>query len=156
MNHEDYMRLAIESARSVASVPFGAVIVRPATGECLATGANRSAENPILHGEIDAIMRCAAAHPNVDWTNLALYTTAEPCPMCQSAIAWAGIPAVYYGTSIRYLQGRGWNQIDIRADEVARRTPFRRISVIGGILESECNALFAAARAGRSGALPGL
>lgn len=54
MNHEDYMRLAIESARTVASVPFGAVIVRPATGECLATGANRSAENPIFHGEIFA------------------------------------------------------------------------------------------------------
>ena len=69
-------------------------------------------------------------------------------------IAWAGISAVYYGTSIRHLQDRGWNQIDIRADEVARRTPFRRISVVGGILESECDALFAAARAGRNDTSP--
>ena len=145
MNHEHYMRLAIESARTVPSVPFGAVIVRRGTGECLAIGANRSAENPIFHGEIDAIIRCAAAHANVDWTDLALYTTAEPCPMCQSAIAWAGISAVFYGTSIRYLQHLGWKQIDIRAEEVARRTPFRSISIVGGILESECNALFAAA-----------
>ncbi len=66
------MRLAIASARTVASVPFGAVIVRPETGKCIAMGVNRSAENPILHGEIDAIMRCAAAHPNVDWTDLTL------------------------------------------------------------------------------------
>jgi tRNA(Arg) A34 adenosine deaminase TadA len=64
--------------------------------------------------------------------------------MCQSAIEWAGISTVYYGTSIPYLQSRGWRQIDIRAGEVARRTPFRQTRVIGGILEFECNALFEA------------
>ncbi len=149
MNHEDYMRLAIAAAHTVPMAPFGAVIVRPATGECVARGANRARENPIYHGEIDAIVRCAIACPDVDWTALALYSTAEPCPMCQSAVAWAGIAAVYYGTSIRHLQHTGWHQIDIRAEEVARRTPFRRISVVGGILESECNALFEAAAAER-------
>ena len=40
----------------------------------------------------------------------------------------------------------GWRQIDIRAEEVARRTPFRNTRVIGGILEQECNALFEAAQ----------
>ena len=39
-------------------------------------------------------------------------------------------------------------QIDIRAEEVAKRTPFRKCAIIGGILENECNALFRAA-AGR-------
>jgi tRNA(Arg) A34 adenosine deaminase TadA len=139
------MRLAIEAARSVPSRPFGAVIVRSARGECVAVGANRSDENPLLHGEIDAINRCAAAHPGIDWSELVLYTTAEPCAMCLSAIAWAGIPVVYYGTSIPYLQRMGWKQIDMRAEEIARRTPFRAISVVGGILESDCNALFEAA-----------
>ncbi|HBP88402.1 MAG TPA: nucleoside deaminase, partial [Nitrospiraceae bacterium] len=33
-----------------------------------------------------------------------------------------------------------------RAEEVARRTPFRNTKVIGGILERECNALFEAAQ----------
>ncbi len=149
MDHEYYMRLAIRAARGVPAAPFGAVIVRAATGECVASGANRASENPVYHGEIDAINRCSAAHPGIDWTELALYTTAEPCPMCQSAIAWAGISSVYYGTSIPHLQKAGWNQIDIRAVEVARRTPFRRLRVVGGILESECNALFAAAAAVR-------
>ncbi len=149
MDHEYYMRLAIRAARGVPAAPFGAVIVRAATGECVASGANRASENPVYHGEIDAINRCSAAHPGIDWTELALYTTAEPCPMCQSAIAWAGISSVYYGTSIPHLQKAGWNQIDIRALEVARRTPFRHLRVVGGILESECNALFAAAAAAR-------
>lgn len=147
-HHEDYMRRAIAMAQKVPELPFGAVIVRRTTGEIIAEGFNRSAESPTFHGEIDAINRCAAAHRSVNWADLDLYTTAEPCPMCQSAIEWAGIANVYYGTSIPYLQSRGWWQINIRAEEVARRTPFRQTKVVGGILEAECNALFEAAPRG--------
>ncbi len=145
MTHEDFMRLAIDAASTAPKRPFGTVIVRPATGDCIAVGVNRSGENPILHGEIDAMNRCAAAHPGIDWAELALYTTTEPCPMCQSAIVWAGISVVYYGSSIPYLQSIGWKQIDIRAKEVVRRAPFRSVHVVGGILETDCNALFEAA-----------
>jgi len=70
--------------------------------------------------------------------------------MCQGAIEWAGIPTVYYGTSIPYLKASGWWQIDIRAEEVGRRTPFRHTRIVGGILERECNALFDAAPKGDS------
>ena len=147
-SHEDSMRRAIALAKQVPRLPFGAVIVQRATGEIVAEGFNRSSESPTFHGEIDAINRCAAAHRSIDWTEVDLYTTAEPCPMCQSAIEWAGIATVYYGTSIPYLKDRGWWQIDIRAEEVARRTPFRQTKIVGGILESECNPLFDAAPKG--------
>ncbi|MBA3967812.1 MAG: nucleoside deaminase [Nitrospirales bacterium] len=142
MNPDDNMRLAIVMAQKVPQYPFGAVIVRRSTGKVLAQGYNRSSHNPTFHGEIDVINRCAAAHARVDWTALDLYTTAEPCPICQSAIEWAGIATVYFGTSIPFLQQHGWREIDIRAEEVSRRTPFRQTKVIGGILERECNALF--------------
>jgi tRNA(Arg) A34 adenosine deaminase TadA len=145
MSHEDYMRHAITMAQEVPEYPFGAVIVRQSTGEIMAKGYNRSSNNPTFHGEMDAINHCATTHPQLDWTELDLYTTAEPCPMCQSAIVWAGIANVYFGTSIPFLQSHGWKQIDIRAEEVSRRTPFRQTKVIGGILENECNALFEAA-----------
>ncbi len=114
----------------------------------MAEGWNRSAQNPTWHGEIDAINQCAAKHPAIEWTKLILYTTAEPCPMCQSAVAWAGISMVVFGSSIPYLESLHWSQINIRAEEIARRTPFRKCAIIGGILETECNALFRAA-AGR-------
>jgi len=55
---------------------------------------------------------------------------------------------VVFGSSIPYLKSLHWSQIDIRAEEVAKRTPFRKCAIIGGILENECNALFRAA-AGR-------
>jgi len=144
LDHQRYMRLAIAQAQKVPELPFGAVIVDSPTGAVLAEGHNRSKENPTFHGEMDVINRLAADQPKVDWDSLVLYTTAEPCPMCQSAIEWAGIPWVVYGSSIPFLQGLGWWQIDIRADEVARRTPFRRTAVLGGVLAKECNALFEA------------
>lgn len=66
--------------------------------------------------------------------------------MCMGAVFWSGLTTVVYGTSIRFLQAHGWRQIDILADEVARRTPGWTCEIVGGVLERECNALFEAAR----------
>jgi tRNA(adenine34) deaminase len=142
MSHEDFMRRAIALALEVPEFPFGTVIVKRATGEIVAEGFNQSALNPIFHGEIVAINRCAELHHPEDWSKFDLYSTAEPCPMCQSAIEWAGIARVYYGTSIPYLQKHNWWQINIRASEVIFQTPFRKSRIVGGILEAECNDLF--------------
>lgn len=144
IDHSRFMRLAINQAKKVPHLPFGAVIVRASTGEVLADGYNQSLKDPTFHGEMVAINRCAAKHLFLDWGPLVLYTTAEPCPMCQSAIAWAGIGAVVYGSSIPFLKQLGWWQIDIRAEEVIRRTPFRQCALMGGVLEQECNELFLA------------
>lgn len=149
MSHEDFMRRAIELALNEPQFPFGAIIVKRATGEIMAEGFNQSARNPTLHGEMEAINRCAELHRGADWNAFDLYTTAEPCPMCQSAIIWAGIANVYYGTSIPYLKEHSWQQIDIRAFEVIKQTHFRKTTLVGGVLEAECNALFDNAPIGR-------
>lgn len=65
--------------------------------------------------------------------------------MCMSAALWAGIGVVVYGTSVTYLQKLKWSQIDIQAEEVRKRTPFRNCVLIGGVLQAECNRLFDAA-----------
>jgi len=140
--HERRMRLAIAAAAHNKRAPFGAVVVDNESGEVFAEGWNKSRENPTWHGEIDAINRCAAAHPGIDWKKLALYTSAEPCPMCQSAIIWSGMKLMVYGTSIPTLVKLGWGQIDIRATEVSAKAAFNRCAVIGGVLEKECDALF--------------
>lgn len=144
-NHEHYMRLAIELAFKVPDLPFASVIVDQDSGEVVAEGWNKSSVNPTWHGEIDAINRMIEAACDWKRRSLALYTTAEPCPMCQGAIHWTGIERVVFGSSIRFLQSLGWKQIDIPAQEVAQRTPFSKSTVMGGILEDECNALFKAA-----------
>jgi tRNA(adenine34) deaminase len=141
---ESHMRTAIRLAGNNPKYPFAALLVdeeKRFVGE----GWNRSVHNPTWHGEMDAINKCAAAHPKIDWTRLTLYTTAEPCAMCQGAVAWAGIKRVVFGSSIPFLKSLDWWAIDIRAEEVARLAAFRKCTVVGGVLEEECNKLFRAA-----------
>ena len=141
---ESYMRRAIRLAGNNRKYPFAAVLVdeeKRVVGE----GWNRSVHNPTWHGEMDAINKCAAAHPKIDWTRLTLYTTAEPCAMCQGAVAWAGIKRVVFGSSIPFLKSVNVWAIDIRAEELARLAAFRKCTVVGGVLEEECNKLFRAA-----------
>ena len=136
------MRRAVRIARGNPEAPFGAVIVDRQTGEVLAEGLNRAETNPVWHGEIGAIINCAEAHPDVDWTRLALYTTAEPCPMCATAVLWAGISHLVYGTSKETLEGMGFPRLDISIDEIARRASFDLPEITVGVLEEECDALY--------------
>jgi tRNA(Arg) A34 adenosine deaminase TadA len=69
--------------------------------------------------------------------------------MCQGAILWADIETVVFGTSILSLQKLGWRQIEILAEEVIRRSPAWKCTIIGGVLEQECDALFALAKSRR-------
>ncbi len=145
LDHEWYMQRAIQLTTNVPDLPFGAVIVNRDSGKIVAEGWNKTSINPTWHGEIDAINSLAHSNPCFVGKPLVLYTTAEPCPMCQGAILWSGIETVVFGTSIRFLQKNGWHQIDILAEEVIQRSPFWRCKLIGGMLEGECNALFVAA-----------
>ncbi|MCH5373248.1 MAG: nucleoside deaminase [Planctomycetes bacterium] len=139
------MRRAIEVARGNPVCPFGAVLVDADTLEVVCQGLNRTQASPVRHGEIEAIERCATERPGVEWSKLWLYTTAEPCCMCQGAILWAGIRRVIFGTSIETLRKLGWKQIEIPAAEVVRRTPEAQCELISAVLERECDDLFRAA-----------
>lgn len=148
-DHKLYMQRAIELAANVPDFPFGALIVDRDHGKILAEGWNKSSINPTFHAEIDAINQLVLSSPRISGNKLVLYTTAEPCPMCQGAILWTGIEMVVFGTSIRSLQKMGWRQIDILAEEVIRRSPAWRCTILGGVLEQECDALFALANSRR-------
>lgn len=150
--HERFMLRAIALAATSPSAPFAAVLVDIGSNGIVTEGINRHSENPTWHGEIDAINRCAALGKDVNWAGLRLYTTAEPCCMCQGAILWAGIPEVVFGTSIRTLKEMGWKQIDISAEEVTRRAPFFQCRLTGGVLAAECDQLFRRAVAARGDA----
>jgi len=143
INDDDelWMRQAIELARDVPDAPFGAVILDRTSGIVVGLGKNDSKANPTLHGEIAAIH--AAATVFSTGGDFTLFTTAEPCPMCIGAILWSGISRVVYGTSIPTLIRLGWSQIPIRSTEIAERTPTMPCEIVGGVLEAECDALFA-------------
>ena len=141
VDDETHMRRAIRLAQNEPKYPFAAVLVDQEK-RVVAEGWNRSVHNPTWHGEMDAINKCAATNPKIDWTRLTLFTTAEPCAMCQGAVAWTGIRRVVFGSSIPFLKTLNWWAIDIRAEEISRLSSFRQCTVVGGVLEEECNQLF--------------
>jgi len=140
--HEEAMRLAIAEARGNPAFPFGAVILRAADRDVMATGVNKGAANPTFHGEIVAINDHVARHGNRGWDEAILYTTGEPCPMCMSAIVWAAIGGVVWGTSIEQLRQFGINQISIPATTVIGAAPFYRGEILGHVLQADTDALF--------------
>ena len=140
--HEAAMRLAIAAAKANPFYPFGAVIVGPADRAVLAQGVNNTKTNPALHGEIAAINDYVARHGNQGWADGILYTTGEPCPMCMSAIVWAGISGVVYGSSLTTLAEAGIAQILIDASAVREAAPWYRGPIMGGVLRAETDALF--------------
>ena len=96
------MRMALDEAQAAADageVPVGAVVVDPATGDVVATGANGpvGAHDPTAHAEIVAMRRAAQMLGNYRLTGLTLYVTLEPCAMCAGAISHARIGRVVWG-----------------------------------------------------------
>lgn len=99
---ERYMQMAIDlSIENVANGggPFGAVIVR--NGEVLATGTNRVTANndPTAHAEVSAIRAACSKVGDFKLEGSTIYSSCEPCPMCLSAIYWAGISRIFYGNT---------------------------------------------------------
>ena len=143
LNHDNYMHRAIALGLRKPHAPFGALVVAAGSGEILAEGVNSVEDSPTRHGEMVAIDAWATAKGSRYDGHMVIYTTAEPCPMCMAAILWAGIGVVVFGSSIPHLVGEGWKQIEIRAAEIARCTPFADCRLIGGVRKAECDRLFA-------------
>ncbi|MBO5855250.1 MAG: nucleoside deaminase [Alistipes sp.] len=98
------MNMAIEiSIENIDSGggPFGAVIVRD--GKLIAKGANRVTPNndPTAHAEVMAIRNACSELNTFDLSGCTVYTSCEPCPMCLSALYWAGIERICYANTKR-------------------------------------------------------
>jgi tRNA(Arg) A34 adenosine deaminase TadA len=142
LDHDHFMRLAIEQAKKVPDCPFGSVVVNMKTGKVEAEGWVEISKNPIWHGEMAALRNCPDSDKGFDWKNMCLYTTGESCPMCQSAIIWTRMPLVVYGSSMPFLQSCGFGEIHIRAQAIVDASQYGKCTIIGGVLAAECNELF--------------
>ena len=92
------VKLSIDNVRNGGG-PFGAVIVKD--GEVIAEGGNRVTANldPTAHAEVSAIRAACQRVGDFRLKGCTIYTSCEPCPMCLSAIYWAGIDRIYYGNT---------------------------------------------------------
>lgn len=130
MNREDFMREAIaiskESVRNGGG-PFGAVIVRD--GRIIARGSNSVTllNDPTAHAEVSAIREACRGEQAFKLEGCELYTSCEPCPMCLGAAYWAGIGAIYYGSTRADAAAAGFDDEfiygQITLDPAARTVP---------------------------------
>lgn len=91
-------RLAEENVRRGGG-PFGAVIVRD--GKVVATGVNTVTltNDPTAHAEVNAIRNACQEGQTFSLSGCVVYSSCEPCPMCLSALYWAGVERIYYGNT---------------------------------------------------------
>ncbi len=80
--------------------PFGAVLVKD--GTIVAEGVNEAHKryDVSAHAELVAIRRAQEKLQTHDLSGYAMYASGEPCPMCLSAMYFAGITEVYYCQSV--------------------------------------------------------
>lgn len=95
-SHTHYMRIALDEARTAlenGEFPVGCVFVRD--DRIIATGkrTNSSGEqaNEIDHAEVSALRQMLKENPQIDCSQLTVYSTMEPCLMCYSTMLLSGI-----------------------------------------------------------------
>ena len=101
---KDLAFLKQASDASLASVergggPFGAVVVR---GDEVITVASNSVSidnDPTAHAEVNAIRSACKKLGTFKLDGCYIYSSCEPCPMCLSALYWAGVDRIYYGNT---------------------------------------------------------
>lgn len=100
---QEYMdmaaRISLENI-SEGGGPFGAVITDN-EGNLVATGVNRVTANndPTAHAEVNAIRNACKARGDFRLHGCIIYSSCEPCPMCLSALYWAGVSKIFFGNT---------------------------------------------------------
>ena len=102
MNNEQLMRRAIalseESVRNGGG-PFGAVIARQGVIGAEASNSVTIDNDPTAHAEVNAIRSACAKTGSFKLDGCVVYSSCEPCPMCLSALYWAGVSRIYFGNT---------------------------------------------------------
>lgn len=142
----EYMReLYRFTARTLETsrpVPFGALIVKTASGERLAraTNAVMRESDPSSHAELRAVRLACKKLKSPNLAGYTMYSTCEPCPMCMANALWARLDRVVFGASIADAS-RYCLQIHVPAKEIARRSDMN-CRVEGPVLRKLFNQLF--------------
>ena len=153
MCQEIFMIAAMDKAREgirSGQTPFGACIVKGA--EIIACEHNRVWETTDItaHAEVTAIREACRKLGTVDLSGCTIYSTTEPCPMCFSAIHWARIGKIVFGTSIQDAADAGFNELAISNQEL-KKNGCSHIQITAGFMRDENLELFRefAARPGK-------
>ena len=133
------MRIALEEAAratTLGEVPIAALVVQ---GDRILAQTHNYRDlwqDPTAHAEIIAIRAAATALGSWRLLDTTLYVTLEPCTMCIGAIILARIPRIVFGARDPKAGACG-SVFDLSSEPKLNH----RVSVTGGVLEQESQAL---------------
>ena len=138
-DHEHYMRIALEEAERGATegnVAVGSILVAPERGVARGRNLVTSTSDPTAHAETVALRQAGEQLGHTDFSNLTLYTTFEPCPMCCGAILASGVHILVMGARHDLTQSNwGAYTVEKLLDLTNRAS---QLIVVTGILTREC------------------
>jgi tRNA(Arg) A34 adenosine deaminase TadA len=131
-----YMKMALEEAGKAGArgeVPVGAILVKG--DQVLAKDHNRCTElsDPTAHAEILVLRKGGEILKNYRLNGTVMYVTAEPCPMCVSAIVHGRISRLVFG-SFEPKFGAVESKFRLLNDKSLNH----KVKVERGVLEKEC------------------
>ncbi|MFJ7976939.1 nucleoside deaminase [Peribacillus sp. JNUCC 23] len=126
---ERAVELAIENVRC-GGQPFGAVLVK--NNKVVAEGVNElhKAYDVSGHAELLAIRRVQEQVQTNDLSGYTMYASGEPCPMCLSAMYFAGIEKVFYCASVENAVEVGLGKSKDIYDDLQKTKAERALSMI--------------------------
>lgn len=138
--NEKFMQLAVQEARKnlkqMDGGPFGACIVK--NNKVLAIARNTVIKcDATAHAEINAIRAASKQLNSFDLSGCIIYSTTEPCPMCFSAIHWARIDFIIYGTAIGDVRRLGFHELSISSGKM-KKIGKSKVKIFSGFLVNEC------------------
>lgn len=110
-----------EEAVEAGNTPFGALLV--VDGEVVreARNATRTDDDLTAHPELVLARWAGRSLDPSELAECTMYASTEPCPMCTTAIHYAGIDRVVFGVAGETLDALAGNVVTIPASEVIRR-----------------------------------
>jgi tRNA(adenine34) deaminase len=133
---EKYMKMALEEAEEAGQrgeVPVGAILLKG--DQVLAKDHNRCIElsDPTAHAEILVLRKGGEILKNYRLNDTVMYVTAEPCPMCVSAMVHSRIFRLVFG-ALEPKFGAVESKFKLLDDNGLNH----KVKVDRGILEKEC------------------
>ncbi len=139
---ERYMKMALEEAEKAGQggeIPVGAILLKG--GQVLAKDHNRCIElsDPTAHAEILVLRKGGEILRNYRLNETVMYVTAEPCPMCVSAMVHGRISRLVFG-----VPEPKFGAVESKFKLLNDNGLTHKLRVDRGILEKECGEILKA------------
>jgi len=134
------IELAVEAVSSSTGGPFAALVVK--NGRIIAEGTNLvpTSTDPTAHAEMIAIRNACSVLGSRELADCDIYTTCEPCLMCQGALFWAKPRRVFYGCTRSDAAEAGFD--DAPMYQALKLSPISRDIPLVCVMRSQAQVVF--------------